>query len=45
MTFRVRLTDAASGDIRAILRWIEGHSASGAEAWNQRWLEALESLA
>jgi plasmid stabilization system protein ParE len=44
MTFRVRLTDAASADIQAILRWIEERSLAGADAWYRRWLEVLDSL-
>ena len=44
MKFRVDLTDAAKADIRAILTWIEGRSASGADAWYRRWLGVLKTL-
>jgi plasmid stabilization system protein ParE len=44
MTFRVQLTDAATADVRAILRWIEERSPAGAEAWYRRWLEVLQSV-
>jgi toxin ParE1/3/4 len=44
VTHRVYLTDAAKADIRAILRWIEGRSPAGAQAWYQTWQQALLTL-
>jgi len=44
VSIRVRLTDAAKDDVRAILTWIEQRSPAGAEAWYGAWMDALRTL-
>ncbi len=44
MSFEVSLTDGATSDVRAILRWIEERSPAGALSWYRAWQKVLQSL-
>ena len=44
MSFHVNLTESAVRDVVGILTWLNERSNSGADAWFQKWLEALRIL-
>jgi plasmid stabilization system protein ParE len=44
MSFQVTITPRAEEDLRSILNWIGERSASGAEAWFNRWEETLVAI-
>jgi plasmid stabilization system protein ParE len=44
VSYSVQLTDAATDNVRSILRWLERRSPAGADAWYRKFLEVLEIL-